>query len=159
MLPEKLTTSLSELRLDFEGANTGKFRIGLALTVATVVVTGSGWPPAQMVERAIFFVLATLPCAAVGLGLVVGELIQARTDRRGELRADDREIRALRATIAEEAEGGILLDSRSPPTSRRRDESRPSYAASSRSHNSGPRQLVGRRSSYRLFRTGFLGLR
>ena len=94
---------LSELRLDVRGANQGVLRMGLIMTVVTVAVIASGWPGGHVVQRVLFYVLGALPVLAVSMGLMIGELIHSRSDRRGENRADDREIRALRALIAQDS--------------------------------------------------------
>ena len=98
----KFAAAMTELRLDIAGANQGKLRVGVAVTVATLAVTASGWPPGDMFQRMLFWVLVAIPAGGVGLGLVVGELIQSRHDRLGALRADDREVQILRGRIADD---------------------------------------------------------
>ena len=98
-----MTTRLTELRLDFEAADQGRLQLGLVVTVATVAVVASGWPPGHPVQRGLFFVLGALPALAIGTGLVVSGIIEAHSQRRGEREADDREVEVLRARIAAEA--------------------------------------------------------
>ena len=107
MWPPELAHALSELRRDLEGAHQGKLRVGLAITVATVVVSISGWPPRDIVQGTFLLLLIVVPAAAIGTGLVVGELIHARAERRALDRADDRELRRLQTRIEEET-GRVL---------------------------------------------------
>jgi len=109
MLP-RLTETLSELRQDVEACNQGKLRTGLTTTVATIAVILSGWPPGDALQRMLFWVLVALPALAVGTGLIVNEMMHARTDRLGQQRADEREVAVLRARIAEEVRAARLRD-------------------------------------------------
>ena len=102
-LPMNLTTRLTELRLDLEAADQGRLQLGLVVTVATLAVLASGWPPGHPVQRGLFFVLGALPALAIGTGLIVSGLIEAHSHRQGEREADDREVEVLRARIAAEA--------------------------------------------------------
>jgi hypothetical protein len=159
-----VTAQIAEIRLDIEGARQGKLRLGLVLTIATVVVTTSGWPPVDAVQRALYLVLVALPCTGIGIGLMVDELMRARADRLGRQRADDREIDALRARIvaaAEERTPIVVREVSTTDVSRRSAKAARTVAqaAPPASGRSGGRRLIGGRGAAAPFRTGFLGLR
>ena len=105
MLSARVANEIEELRLDLAEARSGKLRLGLAVAIATAAVTASGWPATDVVHRSLFLVLGALPCAGIGLGLIVTEILHTREDRRGEEQADDREVQALRTRIAQDASG------------------------------------------------------
>ena len=156
-----VSAQVAEVRLDIQGGNQGKLRLGLVLTIATVVVTASGWPPVDIVQKALYLVLIALPCTGVGVGLVVDELMQARADRRGRRRADDREVAALRARIVADGKHRNQTIAGAPrrfvgPVEEvtRRTPSRPVAATPP-----GRRRLIGGPRAAAPFRTGFLGLR
>lgn len=158
---EKFGRELLEIRLDIYEADQGKLRLGLTLTVATLIVVVSGWPPGDMVNHALFFVLGALPLAAIGLGLVVGEMIHARANRLGHRRADDREVRALRAMIVAETRGyGRRVTSdvaaRTASLTQSVGRRRPPEPARSGGHR---RRLVAWRRTRTPFRSGYLRLR
>jgi len=146
----------AELSLDVRGANQGVLRMGLILTVVTVAVIASGWPDGHIVQRVLFYVLGALPVLAVSMGLMVGELIHARSDRRGENRADDREIRALRALIAQDS-GAAPLPEVAEAAARRAASSRRRAAA--RAAKAPSRPVFTLRGGQAPFRRGHLGLR
>lgn len=163
MMPsEKLTKGLDEIRLDMGTASSGKIRIGLSVTIAAVIVATTGWPPGDVIQRGLFFVLGVLPAVGVGLGLVVGELIHARSDRRGQQRADDREVRALQARIAEETgrgSGRVTVAPVARSGARRDVVTRRSHNPHGRPPDREQRRLVTRRRAQGLWRSGVLGLR
>ena len=162
MLPAKLKQEWAELRRDLEVAHQGKLRMGVLMTAATVAVAFSGWPPGDTMQRAMFYVMAAIPCAAIGMGFVVNELMHARSDRRGADEADDREFEVLRERIARTMRAGSLppevVDSVGsfeptpslPEQTGDRPKPLPQY-----SHH----RLVRRASGYASFRTGHLGIR
>jgi hypothetical protein len=159
---ERLTRALSEIRLDIHEADQAKLRLGLTLTVATLVVVASGWPPGEMVDHALFFVLGALPLAAIGLALVVGQLIHARADRDGHRRADDREVRALRALILAETRGcerRAASDVEAPTASLAHSPGRRRPPESARFDGHRRQRLVARRRARAPFRSGYLHLR
>jgi len=157
-----VAAQIGEIRLDIAGANHGKLRLGLVLTVVTVAVTASGWPPVDAVQKVLYLVLVALPSTGVGVGLFVDGLMQARAERVGQRRADDREVDALRARILAEAGAGGPED---------RSVDRPAYAspgpdavpqatpAGRRPLAGRRRRLIGGRGAAAPFRAGFLGLR
>lgn len=151
MLPAKISSEMSEVRRDIEACDQGRLRGGILITLATVLVVASGWPPGNGLEREIFLVMGALPLAALGSGLAAGALIGARAERRGSDQADERELELLRAQIAREASGEVL-EAREPAVeSRRRKRPRPLM------ENLGP--LVTRKRSAVSFRSGYLRLR
>lgn len=160
MLPEKLTDELAELRLDLAAAHQGKLRMGVLITAATVAVTASGWPPGDTIQRAMFYVMAAIPCAIIGIGFVVNELVHARMDRRGEDEADDREFEILREHIAEAVNPGTSALLRAGASF----DPKPSLPVAS---GAAPKplpqfshqRLVKRAGGYASFRTGHLGIR
>lgn len=156
-----VTAQIAEIRLDVEGANQGKLRLGLVLTIATVVVTASGWPPVDAVQKALYLVLVALPCTGVGIGLFVDELMTARADRLGRRRADAREVRALRARILADTEDRVrpdVVEERTAGSTCARESGRTRRPERPRPPGPDRRRLIGRGRAAP-FRTGFLGLR
>jgi hypothetical protein len=147
---------LSEVSRDVRGANQGVLRMGLILTLVTVAVIASGWPGGHLVQRVLFYVLGALPVLCVSMGLVVGELIHSRSDRRGERRADDREIRALRAKIAEDS-GAAPHPEVAEAAARRAASSK--RRALARAVSIPSRPVFTLRGGQAPFRRGHLGLR
>ena len=162
MLPAKVKQELAELRLDLETAHQGKLRMGVLITVATAAVTMSGWPPGDTMQRAMFYVMAAIPCAIIGMGFVINELVHARADRRGADEADDREFEILRQRIARTMRAGSLppdvvasVGSFEPTPSLPVATGAPPKPLPQYSHH----RLVRRASGYASFRTGHLGIR
>lgn len=162
MLPQRLKNELAELRLDLEVAHQGKLRMGVLIMVSTVAVALSGWPPGDTMQRAMFYVLAAIPCGIIGFGFVVNELMHARTDRRGADEADDREFEILRERIACTMRAGSLspgvvdsVGSFEPTPSLPTSTGAPPKPLPQYSHH----RLVRRASGYASFRTGHLGIR
>lgn len=115
----KLRARLAELGQDLEAADHGRLQLGLVVTVTTVAVFTSGWPAGHPVQRGLFLVLGFIPALAIGAGLVVGGLIEARSRRTGEREADEREVRVLRGWIAEESGGSPNRGARVKPAASR----------------------------------------
>lgn len=151
MLPEKIARGVSEVRRDLGSSDQGRLRAGVLITLATVLVVASGWPPGDGLQRGIFLVMGALPLAALGTGLAVGEVMHARADRRGEDEADERELEILRAHIATETgRPAVAAPSRTVASACAPEVPRPLM------QNAGP--LVTRRCSSG-FRSGHLRLR
>ncbi|MEM7415699.1 MAG: hypothetical protein AAF389_09410 [Gemmatimonadota bacterium] len=143
-----------EIRRDVGACDQGRLRGGVLITLATVLVVASGWPPGDGVQRGIFLVMGALPMLALGAGLSVGEIINARTDRRGQDDADHREFELLRARIARDrgrAPAEPSVDEVRAAADARRRGPRPLM------ENLGP--LVTRKRSAASFRSGYLRLR
>jgi hypothetical protein len=162
MLPEKLKDELAELRLDLEVAHQGKLRMGILITAATAAVALSGWPPGDTIQRAMFYVMAAIPCAIVGVGFVINEMVHARADRRGADEADDREFEILRQSIAHTMRAGSLapevvasVGSFEPTPSLPIALGAPPKPLPQYAHH----RLVRRASAYGSFRSGHLGIR
>lgn len=153
MLPARISNGWLEIRRDIDACDQGRLRGGVLITIATVLVVASGWPPGDGVQRGIFLVMGALPMLALGAGLSVGEIINARTDRRGQDDADHREFEVLRARIAHDRGLGPGEPSQEEvwEAGDRRRGPRPLM------QNLGP--LVTRKRSVASFRSGYLRLR
>ena len=97
----------------------------------------------------------------IGLGLMATEILHSRAERQGEERADDREVRALRARIAEDLRG-----SGSVPLLATRDagllcQALEAGSAAPAKRKPLPRsgRLVGGRRRSLINRSGIVGLR
>ncbi len=139
---------LDELRADLKAADAGRLRLGILVLFATVGMVASGWPPDHPIMRGISYVLAVIPMALIGGGLIVGSLIEARAERRSHQEADDREFAALRASI--EADRALRSGE---PVVEVHAEVEPVRV---RKKSYPPRRLVRRRGEYRVFQTRIL---